>query len=579
MKKKYTFIQAHDGFSIGQEVELTAEMAIPLLDDGLVVTASEWAAKQEVIKATEKRKTDGENLIKACIAKAKAADKIEPKDETVQASWLKRYNEENVPLDLIQSAIEALPTKASKDGGKRLTSGQDDPVFATLDRVTPDAKQIIQGVFKAYEPDFKSRGNGGLVRANLNSERGLEDAMVLAREKSRRFQELANIITAGGDFRLTEDVIKATADNYADPAGALGVLNTALTLQWNLGYLENQLILLNDITTDMSNTPILFNQYARTRYIKVPGVQLKTNANSWSGSTGNDVDVNIQMNNYAGVPLTLNNFTLGSTTRQLFNEQKAPQLYGLGEYILYTLINNIMVGNTRFNNNGNTTAQVTFNPGYTSPTLNAPAFNVAGATLATFVAGLPAALDLAKFPGGDEPDGATDLARFCWVHTSLYAQAAQDTNFLLNQSIQGISQNKGENLIKTGQFTQLGNMKFRKSQLITDQCTTNGATGADGAANAIFIVPGNYTAAKIVGLAGTRSCLLLCSRAPLDYTKVMPEIPSTAAIELVTSPNLGITFMVVKYLDHGAENANMRVQLMWGTAIGDERQGMPLRQA
>ena len=62
----------------------------------------------------------------------------------------------------------------------------------------------------------------------------------------------------------------------------------------------------------------------------------------------------------------------------------------------------------------------------------------------------------------------------------------------------------------------------------------------------------------------------------MDYSKIMPEIPNTAAIEVVTTPKLGISFMVVKYLDHAYETANMRAQLMWGTAIGDERQGLPL---
>ena len=65
---------------------------------------------------------------------------------------------------------------------------------------------------------------------------------------------------------------------------------------------------------------------------------------------------------------------------------------------------------------------------------------------------------------------------------------------------------------------------------------------------------------------------------PLDYTKVLPEIPSTAAIELFTTPKLGITFMIVKYIDHSYETANMRAQLMWGSGIGDERQLMLLEQ-
>ena len=65
--------------------------------------------------------------------------------------------------------------------------------------------------------------------------------------------------------------------------------------------------MLDDITTDLSGTPVLYEQQARTRYIKVPGIQLKTSTNAWVGTTGgNDVDVNVLMNTYAGVPIDNN---------------------------------------------------------------------------------------------------------------------------------------------------------------------------------------------------------------------------------------------------------------------------------
>lgn len=438
-------------------------------------------------------------------------------------------------------------------------------------------RETVRAFLQSHEDDYKLLRNGGIIRATAKNEKAIKTAVEESRTKSFFTARLAKMIQAGADFRLTEDFIKAAYDGYADPAGALGVLNTALTLQWNLGHLENQLIMLDDITTDLSGTPVLFNQQARTRYIKVPGVQLKTNTNNWVGGTGNDVDVNVLMGTYAGVPISINNFTLGSTSRQLMNEQKAPQLYGLGEYLLYTIINTICTGSTRFSNTGTTTSTITAASAFVDPSFGVGTFNVAGATLSTFVSALPAAMDLSKFPGGDEEPGVEDLLRWAWVHTNLYSSVAGDTNFQLNESIQGISQVKSENLIRTGRFTRIGNNKFRKSQLMNDQNTTSGS-GADGSTNALFVVPGTPSVAKIVGAAGTRSGLLFVSRVPLDYTKVLPEIPSTAAIEMVTSPKLGITFMVVKYLDHAYETANMRVQLMWGSSIGDERQLMLLRQ-
>jgi hypothetical protein len=474
--------------------------------------------------------------------------------------------------------INNLPARAETNLSQRVTAHEAGFVTGSrIDLGETGLRETVRGFLQASEQDFKLLEHGGIIKATKNDAKGIADAVSASQARSMIAAKIAGMIQAGGDFRLTEDFVKAAYDGYADPAGALGVLNTALTLQWNLGHLENQLIMIDDITTDLSGTPVKFNEQARTRYIKVPGVQLKTASSSWSGSTGNDVDVNVLMNNYAGVPISINNVLLGSTARQLMNEQKAPQLYGLAEYILYTLISTAINGSTRFDNTGTATSNITAASGFIDPTFGKGYFNVAGATLATFVASLPAAMDLSKFPGGDEEPGVSDLLRYVWAHTSLYSSIAQDSNFQLNQSIQGIRQVPGENLIRTGRFHEIGNNKFRKSQLVVDNNTTSG-TGADGGANALFVVPGSYSAAKVVGISGTRSGLLFVSRVPLDYTKVLPEIPSTAAIELFSTPKLGITFMIVKYLDHAQEVANMRAQLMWGNGIGDERQLMLLRQ-
>lgn len=438
-------------------------------------------------------------------------------------------------------------------------------------------RETVKGFLKAAEGDIKNVKQGGFIRATNAGEKGLADAMVSAREKSGFAVKIANMIMGGAEFSpaIAMDIIKA--GDFADAAGALGVLNTGLTLQWNLGHLENQLALLDDIVTDISNTPVLFQQVARTRYIKVPGVQLKTASNAWSGTAGNDVDVNVSMTNYAGVPITVTNTALGATYRQLMNEQKSPQLYGLAEYILYTVINTIMNGSTRIANDGTSTSTIKMASAFVDPTYGAGFFDIAGATAKTFVADLPAAMDLSKMPGGDEDAAAEMLQRFVWAHTNLYSSVAGDKDFLLNETLQGISQNRGENLLRTGRFTRIGNMKVRKSQLVLDNNTTTGS-GADGGANALFVVPGAAAAAKVVGFAGTRNALVFCSRVPIDYTKLMPEIPATAAVELVASPKLGITFMIVKFLDHAYETVNMRAQLMWGSAIGDERQGMLLKQ-
>lgn len=579
---KAVFVKAHEdkGYKVGDRAEMDAKTFGILADDGFVVSASEYDTAQAKAKADEALKAAANVAVDNAIVRAREAGAFAPKEDTatVKATALDlELNKAGLGVAYVQNL--PLKHKPAEDLTKRET------VSATASDVMVDEDKnvnaLVKGFVHASEPFLKSMGKGGIIKAIRGQDtKAFTDAINCSKARGIVTKKLADLVAAGADFVL-ENVVKAagtSADEvYYDPNSLVGALNSGLVLQWNLGWLKNQLALLADITTDISNQPVLFEQQVRTRYVKVPGVQLKTTSNAWTGGGGaGTTDVNVRMDVHAGVPLTFNENVLGATLRQLFNEQKTPQLYSLGEYIIYKLLYNVYNGNTRLSSTDGTHSTILFAPNYTSPTLGGTSFNVASATLATFVADLPAAMDLAKFPGGDEGPGDANLQRFVWVHTSIYSGIAADTNFLLNQSIQGIrGQSTNPNLMETGRFERLGNIKFRKSQLVTDQCTVTG-TGADGTTNALFVTPGDYTLASKVGFGGTRSALLFVSRVPMDYTKVMPEIPATAAIELVTEPDTGLTFMVVKYLDHGYETANMRVQLMFGTAIGDERQGMLL---
>ena len=529
----------------------------------------ETEAETRLIKA---REVAVDNAIKASKAFAPKEDTSEVRANAIAMEATKD--------GLGVSYISNLPPIKAAGLSNRVTASDAGEGLPRIDMGEVGLRETVRGFLQASEDDHKLLKNGGIVRACNKNEGKLEEIVTKARVKSTLMADIISAVQKGANFKLTEDFVKAAYDGYADPAGALGGLNTAITLQMNLGHLENQLIMIDDITTDVTGTPVLFNQWARSRYIKVPGVMLKTATNSWATNAlpGNDVDVMVQMANYAGVNIGVNNLLLGSTARQLLNEQKNPQLYGLAEYILYTVIAGAINGTTRFDNTGVTQTTVTAASGFVDPTFGKGYFNVGGnPTLSTFVSALRWAQNLSKFPGGDEPPTASELMRYAWVHSNLEAAISADTNFQLNTSIQGIAQNKGENLITTGMFTRIGNNKFRASQLVVDNNTLSG-TGADSGTNAATVVPGSTTTAKVVGIAGTRSGLMFVSRAPLDYTKVMPDVPQTAAIEMVTSPKLGIPFMVVKSLDHNVEVASMRVQTQWGIGIGDERQLMLLRQ-
>lgn len=568
MKARIT--KAHGDHKVGTQLDVSAEDFAVLASEGVAVTETEWQATEAVRAREAKDQSAREKRIDDAIQASTTAGRFLPKEDTsaVRASALAM---ETAMEGAGVSYLNSLPVKA-KDLTVRATEGGEGQ-----GREVELGKLSIRDNIKAYcklSDTFKfDAETGGAVRASNGNAKAMEDLAQKSKDRSLIIRDINEAIQAGGDFRMA-DVVRAA--DYADPASnnPLGVLNTGLQLSWNLGYLANQLAVINDITTDISNQPALFNQVIRSRYITVPGVQLKTNAVAWRGTTGNTTDVNVTINNYAGIPITIGNNVLGSTIRNLHLEQKTPQMYGLGEYIIYKLIDAAINGTTRIANDGVTTATQKLTgkgDGKTAGTKFAPAGG--DYTLSSFTAGLPLSMDLSKFPGGDEGPG-TPLQRFVWCHSSIYANIASDANLLLTQTIQSAVAKAGrEDIVSTGLIPQLGNMKIRKSQLMTDTNTL----ANDGGSPAIYTVtPGDYTAATVRGIAGTRSSLMFASRVPTDYTKVMPEIPSTAAIEMVTEPNTGLTFMVVKHLDHGAETSNLRVALMFGIGIGDERQGFLL---
>ena len=563
MKAIITKPVAGTSYKPGDQWEGSPQDFAVLASEGVAVTESEWNATQAVVKAREQR-------VDAALAEAVKAGRFLPKEDTstVRATALTM---EGVLEGAGVQFIGSQPVKqAPEDFGKRVTSSQPVQASGTIELGELGLRDTVKAVLHANEPFIKAQANGGVIRAARMDPRAIEDAIALSRTRSVITAKLAEMVANGAEFSAADVNNIVRAGDYADPGASnpVGILNTGLLLQWNLGWLANQLAPIADITTDVSGQPALFNQVVRTRYISVPGVMLKTATNAWSTVPASTTDVNVTMDTHAGVPISFNNNILAATPRQLFNELKAPQMYGLGEYILYKLIHTAFNGSTRIANDGTTTSTITMNPAH-------GVFSVAGATLATFTADLPEAMDESKFPGGDEEPGDPNLQRFAWVHGRVYASAAADTNFVINQSLWGAIAKTGENLIETGRFSRLGNIKFRKSQLVTDQCTVS---GAGTAASPYTVSAGTFANSTYCGLAGTRNALLFVSRVPLDYTKVLPDVPSTAAVELVTEPKTGLTFMVVKYLDHAYELANLRVQLMFGTAIGDERQGMLLKR-
>ena len=65
---------------------------------------------------------------------------------------------------------------------------------------------------------------------------------------------------------------------------------------------------------------------------------------------------------------------------------------------------------------------------------------------------------------------------------------------------------------------------------------------------------------------------------PNDYTSVLPGA-SYGNVQVITDPDLGISVMLVQYVDHKKGTATQRIALMYGTAAGQGNAGQLLKAA
>ena len=562
---KAVFIQARETHKVGDVVDLKADAFETLAASGIVVTASEYAM-------IVKQKEDGTNAIKAAIVQAKAIGAIEPKDTSVEEGTLARFNA-GASANLLVELIQAKYGKGVEDS---LAARQTTSVTDGNDNDGPVAR-LGYGAVKA---SLSEELTGGYVKArepmsNLIRAGKFDAAVKISRDSADVLREHVLPIYARGEDFSIKNVVKA-ADNV-DPS--VGTLATGIVLMRNLGFLKNKLTFLNKISTDLRNEPILFGQNVLTRYITppsvltfVPGIGMTSDANTianWKAtitatnpagtpqtsgtqtlSSPSATDVSVVMNNYKGVEITFNELTLASTMRNLFAEQQAAQFYALAEQLNKEFLT------TMFNYSWNLLIAAQ-NAGLS--------INGASASLNTFglsnVITIKNAMTLNKFP---------DTGRFVLLHSSYHDAILTDTNLLTAKAILSLIK-KDTGAFEDGELPPLFNLSILESQLAA-------ATGT-GAAHVLTTItnPSNIPAqATTIGFAGNASSGLFVARIPQDYTKILGEIPATAALEIITEPDSGLSMLVTKRVDHNLQATFCRGGLMYNFAGGDPRQGMLL---
>lgn len=611
---KVTLIKACDklpGRAVGDSLELNPGEFETMYDSGFVVTASQWEADQKIIKAREKSVDDE---IVLAVERGVILPKDEDKKKEIRARSIKL--EEAIP----GAGVESIRAMNGGPGNALLTQ-----------RLSPIGNDYNQPGLVHVEADIRAAGSkycelkkeqDTLIKASGGtSPKAMKEACNLSAQagiimKARFFDGIAG---KGGNVRIA-DCIKASDDQ--DPS--IGTLNTGIVLMRNLGFLKNMLTFLGKISTDLRNEPVVFGQNVLTRYIIPPnvltyvpgigqtsdqstinawkntitaanpagtvnygvggipitlGATLKTSAGGGNQNSGTQfvvpvvggstvatrtlsspsaTDVNVVLNQYQSVEMTFNNLTLGSTMRNIFAEQQGASMYSLAETINLSLLATLYQANwnTKTGNNFFSIAQ-----GQDPKVIG----GVGPMGLANIIA-LKNQFSLNKMPS---------ISRFALLQSVYHDAILTDSNLLNAKAILALLK-KDTSEFESGELPQLFGVDVLESQLSSGSLTAVGGTFTDipltSANNVVQQLGGNAALAPI-GFAGNQASSLFVARIPQDYTKVIPEIPATAAIEIVTEPDAGLSMLLVKWIDHQLEQTYVRSGLMYNFAQGDPRQG------
>jgi hypothetical protein len=304
----------------------------------------------------------------------------------------------------------------------------------------------------------------------------------------------------------------------------LGTLSGTLVTQRTLELLKFMFPALTAFTTDFSDQPAKYGQTEITRTIDIPNVITYNTSTGWADANATTNDVPVTIDNHKGVPITFNENILASTVRRLFDEFAPAQAYALAKDLVDDLYTNITDAN--FTNN---------------KVVTTTAFNRAS------VVDIGIALDLQGVPSG-----------------------LGMRSMLLYPTVFG-------NMEKDSVLTTYA--AFKQSELITNP-TPGGVSLVIPVESFNVIKAPNLPTndGNVTGFAGSKSALCIATRVPNDYTAALPGA-SFGNVQMVTDPDIGITVMLVQYVNHTLGTATSRIALMYGTAAGQGNAGILIKAA
>ncbi len=292
-------------------------------------------------------------------------------------------------------------------------------------------------------------------------------------------------------------------------ANSLGTLAGDLVTLRAFSLLRHSYPWLFDITTDFSGEQSNFGQTIKTR-TKAPLVASPfVPGTGYTRANAGTTDVDVTIDQHIGVPVTFNVNELASTDRDLFGEQAEGMEDALATAIVAHLFGRITAANFV-----NATAVAL--PDFKRKSMTAIARKL-----------------FERKVGG--------RGRFVLLNPEYFEQLGNDSTIL-----------------------QLA--AYQRPELIEEYRLPRVAGFQPWQAETLPV------AEDLVGFAGTPESLAWAARLPNDYTRALPGA-SNGVVRSVRSPDTGITFQQVDFVDHVKAEATSRAAIMFGTAVGNAATG------
>jgi Skp family chaperone for outer membrane proteins len=448
------------------------------------------------------------------VAAAVKRGAIPAQDEPLQAKWMRLCADNAEMLDTLQ----AMPGNAALAAGSITREAS-----ATAGTTRLEAKEGAARVIQAYGALVaKNSGIRDLSFAGFQQkgEHAKQMGALYAREIAPRWNEFRDMPL------MAADVSDAN----------LGTLSGTLVAQRTLQLFKLAFPVISRVFTDFSDTPAQFRQTEATRIVVVPAVQSYNTAPDSTGrplgwstvSAAQTKDVLITLDEHVGVPIVFDANTLASTMRRLFDEQAPAAAYALAKYFVEKIYKLFTPANY------NAYAQT-----------NGAKVPVAYANYPVGIADF-ARSTLTKIAAIFNPNEVPINDRVALLTSNYFEQLATDpslvTFFAGQQSPQIVTENR---LPKLAGFEPIE----------APNLTAPGVTP------------------NLVGMVLHKAAVVAKTRLSNDYTQALPGA-SYGSVTTITDPDIGISVVLVQYVNHTGGYAEWRIQVMLGAAVGDNRGGL-----